>query len=144
MWPKVWALDLGMRLWQDSCCLLLRGRPTPSQVCALGLRLYKLGLRVIRDLSAHALCLQARCNLQESKIYPVLRRMMQLVTPGEYTNFKRQLKAREEGGWKRVDWSLVVEPRLRELELLHARLMSFNPKVSSSACKVRIELLNKT
>ena len=43
---------------------------------------------------------------------------------------KAQLKGREEGGWKSFDWSLVRRPHLHELEVVHARLIAQNPKVS--------------
>lgn len=53
----------------------------------------------------------------------------QIVTPAEYGNVKAQLKAREDGGWKRVEWSLVRRPHLHELEVVHGRLIAQNPKV---------------
>ena len=53
----------------------------------------------------------------------------QVITPGEMTNVKRQLKAREDGDWKRIEWSLVAEPSLRELEVVHGRLLAMDPKV---------------
>ena len=55
----------------------------------------------------------------------------QVITPGEMTNVKRQLKAREDGDWKRIEWSLVAEPSLRELEVVHGRLLAMDPKVHS-------------
>ena len=42
---------------------------------------------------------------------------------------KAQLKAREDGGWKRVEWSLARRPHLHELEVVHGRLIAQNPKV---------------
>lgn len=54
---------------------------------------------------------------------------VQVVTPGEMTNVKRQLKAREEGGWKHVEWSLVRKPPLKDLELVYGRLLALDPKV---------------
>ena len=58
---------------------------------------------------------------------------MQILTPAEYSNAKAQLKAREDGGWKRVEWSLARRPHLHELEVVHGRMIAPNPKVSSSA-----------
>lgn len=54
---------------------------------------------------------------------------MQRMTPAAYGTVKAQLKAREEGGWKRVAWALARRPQLHELELVHARLIAANPKV---------------
>ena len=56
----------------------------------------------------------------------------QAITPGEMTNVKRQLKAREDGDWKRIEWSLVAEPSLKELEVVHGRLLAMDPKVCSA------------
>jgi hypothetical protein len=56
---------------------------------------------------------------------------VQLLTPAEYGLVKAQLRARQEGGWKRVAWSLARRPQLHELELLHARLLAINPKVGA-------------
>ena len=53
------------------------------------------------------------------------------MTPAAYGTVKAQLKAREEGGWKRVAWALARRPQLHELELVHARLIAANPKVRS-------------
>ncbi len=53
------------------------------------------------------------------------------MTPSAYGTAKAQLKAREEGGWKRVAWALARRPQLHELELVHARLIAANPKVRS-------------
>ena len=53
------------------------------------------------------------------------------MTPAEYGNFKAQLKAREDGDWKRVDWSLARRPLLNELEVVHGRMIAPNPKVWS-------------
>lgn len=53
------------------------------------------------------------------------------MTPGEYGNVKAQLKAREDGDWKKVEWSLARRPALHELEVVHGRMIAPNPKVSS-------------
>ena len=45
---------------------------------------------------------------------------------------KAQLKAREDGGWKKVEWSLVRRPHLHELEVVHGRLIAQNPKVNTA------------
>ena len=54
---------------------------------------------------------------------------VQIMTPAEYGNVKAQLKAREDGEWKKVEWSLVRRPHLHELEVVHGRLIAQNPKV---------------
>ena len=56
------------------------------------------------------------------------------MTPAAYGTVKAQLKAREDGGWKRVAWSLARRPQLNELELVHARLITANPKVRVPCC----------
>ena len=53
------------------------------------------------------------------------------MTPAEYGNFKAQLKAREDGDWRRVEWSLARRPLLHELEVVHGRMIAPNPKVSN-------------
>ena len=71
---------------------------------------------------------------------------MQILTPAEYSNVKAQLKAREDGGWKRIEWSLARRPHLHELEVVHGRMIAPNPKVSSffgtSACFLDAVLLS--
>ena len=44
---------------------------------------------------------------------------------------KAQLKARDAGGWKKVEWSLARRPHLHELEVVHGRLIAQNPKVKN-------------
>jgi hypothetical protein len=51
------------------------------------------------------------------------------LTPGEYSKAKKEVEAREGGGWARVHWSLARRPELRELEVVHGRLIAINPKV---------------
>lgn len=51
------------------------------------------------------------------------------MTPGEMTNVKKQLKQRELGGWKRIEWSLVESPQLWQLEVLQGRIVAMHPKV---------------
>jgi len=54
---------------------------------------------------------------------------VQITTGAEYGNVKAQLKAREDGDWKKVHWSLVRRPHLHELEVVHGRMIAPNPKV---------------
>ena len=54
--------------------------------------------------------------------------LRQLVTPAVFTDMKRQIKAREDGGWKRVHWELVKKPTLKEIEVVQGRLISIDPK----------------
>ena len=60
-----------------------------------------------------------------------LRRRLsaQLVTSPVYGVMKREIRAREDSGWKRVEWELPEAPTLRELEVVHGRLIYLNPKV---------------
>ncbi|KAL4860079.1 putative 39S ribosomal protein L45 [Chlorella vulgaris] len=51
-----------------------------------------------------------------------------LVTPAVFSDMKRQLKQREDGGWARVQWDLVREPAVHELNTVHARLIMMDPK----------------
>ena len=60
---------------------------------------------------------------------------LQIMTPAEYGNFKAQLKAREDGDWKRVEWSLARRPLLHELEVVHGRMIAPNPKVCDMPCR---------
>ncbi|CAK0786856.1 hypothetical protein CVIRNUC_010070 [Coccomyxa viridis] len=72
--------------------------------------------------------------------------LRQIMTPAEYGNFKAQLKAREDGDWKRVEWSLARRPLLHELEVVHGRMIAPNPKDEQSAyaqLTVRIRALHK-
>lgn len=45
------------------------------------------------------------------------------------TNVKKQLRAREQGGWKRISWSLAAQPQQSDLELLRGRMLALDPKV---------------
>lgn len=54
--------------------------------------------------------------------------LRQLVTPAVFTDMKRQLKAREDGGWQRVEWELLQAPTLKEMEVVQGRLVSIDPK----------------
>lgn len=42
---------------------------------------------------------------------------------------KRQVKAREEGGWARVNWSFAQRPGLTDMEAVHGRMVMVNPQV---------------
>lgn len=42
---------------------------------------------------------------------------------------KKEIKARQDGGWRRVEWELPEAPILRDLEVVHGRLVYLNPKV---------------
>ena len=53
----------------------------------------------------------------------------QLVTTPVYAAMKREIKARLDGGWSRVDWALPTRPQLRDLEVVHGRMVYLNPKV---------------
>lgn len=52
------------------------------------------------------------------------------MTPLEYSAAKSQIRAREEAGWERIEWSLAA-PRPdsgSDVEVVHARLVMANPK----------------
>ena len=55
--------------------------------------------------------------------------ILQIVTPGELTNVKRQIKMREDGNWSRVDWSLAETLNSGDIQLIQGRLMALDPKV---------------
>lgn len=57
----------------------------------------------------------------------VLRHM---TTESLLTDIKRELKQRDAGGWKRVEWSLQ---RTEECAVVHGRLVAPNPKDTSVA-----------
>lgn len=54
--------------------------------------------------------------------------LRQLVSPAIFSDMKKQIKAREDGGWKRVDWALTQKPTLKEIEVVQGRLISVDPK----------------
>ena len=54
--------------------------------------------------------------------------LRQLVSPAIFSDMKKQIKAREDGGWKRVDWALTHKPTLKEIEVVQGRLISIDPK----------------
>lgn len=53
----------------------------------------------------------------------------QLVTSPVYGLMKKEIRARDDGGWRRVEWDLPQPPTLREIEVVHGRLIYLNPKV---------------
>ncbi len=55
---------------------------------------------------------------------------MQATTPALFGDMKREIKARQDGGWKSVRWSMVKRPGLGQLDILHGRIMAQNPKVT--------------
>ena len=54
---------------------------------------------------------------------------MQAATPKHYINLKKQLAARQEGGWARVVWGYAQQPSPYDIHLLQARLLMLDPKV---------------
>ncbi|PSC75974.1 39S ribosomal mitochondrial [Micractinium conductrix] len=54
--------------------------------------------------------------------------LRQLVTPAVFSDVKRQLKQREDGGWARVHWEITQEPTARELTVMQGRLIMIDPK----------------
>ena len=55
----------------------------------------------------------------------------QAATPKHYSNLKRQLAARVEGGWARVAWRLARAPAPADVNLLQARLLMMDPKATA-------------
>ncbi|KAL3156146.1 hypothetical protein ABBQ32_012436 [Trebouxia sp. C0010 RCD-2024] len=60
-------------------------------------------------------------------------RLRQATTPALFDNMKREIKARQDGGWKSVRWSMVKPPKLGQMDILHGRIMAQNPKDDKSA-----------
>ncbi|PRW59403.1 39S ribosomal mitochondrial [Chlorella sorokiniana] len=58
--------------------------------------------------------------------------LRQLVTPAVFSDMKRQLKQREDGGWAHVQWDLVKEPSVDDLLTVHGRLIMIDPKDDTS------------
>lgn len=58
--------------------------------------------------------------------------LRQLASPAIFTDFKRQIKQREDGEWARVSWKLVEDIKLNAIEVVHGRLMMQNPKDDST------------
>ena len=55
--------------------------------------------------------------------------LLQAATPKHYINLKKQLAARQEGGWTRVAWGYAQQPSPYDIHLLQARLLMLDPKV---------------
>lgn len=55
-----------------------------------------------------------------------------LVTPAVFSDIKRQLKQREDGGWARVHWELTQEPTVDQVMTVHGRLIMIDPKDDST------------
>ena len=55
-----------------------------------------------------------------------------LTTPPIFSDMKKQIKQRRDGGWTRIEWKMVEDPALYDLEMLHARLVSADPKDDSN------------
>ena len=53
------------------------------------------------------------------------------MTSPVYGIMKKEIRAREDGGWRRVEWDLPQVPTLREIEVVHGRLIYLNPKVAT-------------
>ena len=47
---------------------------------------------------------------------------------------KREIRARQDGGWAHVDWALPARPQLQDLEVVHGRMVYLNPKVLGTGC----------
>lgn len=54
--------------------------------------------------------------------------LRQMVTPSVFSDMKRQIKAREEGGWARIDWAVTKPIEVRDLEVVQGRLIAIDPK----------------
>lgn len=67
--------------------------------------------------------------LQQTSLFNVTV-LRQATTPALFGNMKREIKARQDGGWKSVRWSMVKPPKLGHMDILHGRIMAQNPKVT--------------
>lgn len=54
-------------------------------------------------------------------------------TPPIFSDMKKQLRQRQYGGWKRIEWTLKKKPDLYEMELVQARVIAADPKDDRSA-----------
>lgn len=61
----------------------------------------------------------------------------QLVTSPVYGVMKKEIRARDDGGWRRVEWDLPQAPTLRDIEVVHGRLIYLNPKVGPTPCPIK-------
>ncbi|KAK9826398.1 hypothetical protein WJX81_007908 [Elliptochloris bilobata] len=65
------------------------------------------------------------CSALAAGDHSVLR---QAATPKHYINLKKQLAARQGGGWAHVAWGLAEQPSQNDVHLLQARLLMMDPK----------------
>lgn len=56
-----------------------------------------------------------------------------LTTPPIFSDMKKQIKQREKTGWSTVEWALVEEPALRDLELVQVRVVAADQKDDDTA-----------
>uniref|UniRef100_A0A1D2A4S9 Large ribosomal subunit protein mL45 n=1 Tax=Auxenochlorella protothecoides TaxID=3075 RepID=A0A1D2A4S9_AUXPR len=56
------------------------------------------------------------------------RALIALTAPNVNTTFKRQIKAREDAGWTRVEWALVNRPTAENLSVVQGRAAMGDPK----------------
>ena len=56
-----------------------------------------------------------------------------LTTPPISSDMKKQIKQREKTGWSTVEWALVEEPALRDLELVQVRVVAADQKDDDTA-----------
>jgi len=56
-----------------------------------------------------------------------------LVAPVVFTDMKRQIKQREDGGWARIQWSMPSPPPINQIEVVHGRLIAADPKNDDTA-----------
>ena len=62
----------------------------------------------------------------------MLRYVVQATTPALFGDMKREIRARQDGGWRSVRWKMLKRPRLNQIQIVHGRIMAQNPKVSTS------------
>ncbi|GAB4816777.1 hypothetical protein N2152v2_003823 [Parachlorella kessleri] len=55
-----------------------------------------------------------------------------LVTPTVFSDMKRQLKQREDGGWARVEWGMSHVPTIKECQVVQGRVIALDPKDDST------------
>ena len=117
--PSGWGLRWGR--WKDSWKSMYSLSKLKKNVKSWDLRRFKLeALDMYKETNAAL----AAGNLS------LLRSR---ATPPIFSDMKKQVKQREKAGWSRVEWELVEEPELRNLELVQARVVAADQKDDETA-----------
>mmetsp|Transcript_2703 Transcript_2703/g.8090 ORF Transcript_2703/g.8090 Transcript_2703/m.8090 type:complete len:265 (-) Transcript_2703:42-836(-) len=117
--PSGWSLVWGR--WKDSWKSMYSLSKLKKSVKSWDLRGFKL---VALDIYK-----QTNAALATGDV-SVLRSR---TTPPIFSDMKKQIKQREKAGWWRVEWDLVEEPELRDVELVQARVIAADQKDDETA-----------